>query len=207
MADALVQFAEWIRELGWLGIVPLTAGLLVGSLLFVPRNLLCLVAGFVFGWKSLPILFLATAISAAIETFLSRRLFRAGFLRIVAGKPLWKAVLEAVDQEGWRVVALMRVAGPLPSTVLHLLLGLTNIRVAAIALISFFGHAPQAVLFVYLGILGHSMLREGPPAPLQAAIAICGALAVATVIYIVGRRTRSILERVPTGLQATEARL
>ena len=42
-----------------------------------------------------------------------------------------------------------------------------------------------------------SVLRDGPPAPVQAAMAVCGVVAVAAVGAIVGRRTRRIIRISP----------
>lgn len=186
----LAAYGQDSAAVGWAGLA--TIGFLA-SLLFIPRNLVSLVGGFLFGWVALPVVLVAGTCGAAIACVLTRRLLRPWVLRFAARRATCQALLRAVDEEGWRVVALLRLAGPLPCSGQSYLFGLTGIPIPTVALVSLVGAVPQSALFVYLGTLGHEVLREGSPGPLQAALLVLAALSVTGVATLVGRRTRRIL--------------
>src|SRR3954468_2987909 len=177
------------------GVLALAA--FVGAMLFVPRALFCVVGGFLFGWIALPIVLIAGTAGAAVACFTARRLIRPRLMRLVARRPRCQALLAAVDQEGWRVVGLLRLAGPFPCSAQSYLLGLSAIPIATVAATSLAASVPQMVLFVYLGTLGQAVLRDGSPPPLQAALLLLAALSMTVLVTLVGRRARRIVSEQP----------
>jgi uncharacterized membrane protein YdjX (TVP38/TMEM64 family) len=65
-----------------------------------------------------------------------------------------------VDEEGWRVVALLRFASPLPNAVQNYVFGLTRIGFLPFAITTFLFTIPQVMLYVYLGSTGRALLDE-----------------------------------------------
>jgi SNARE associated Golgi protein len=127
MADALVH---WLQ--GWGELQPASAAVLalvfvVSGLIFIPRTFLCLASGAMFGLETIPIILPSTTLSAMIGFLLARYFFADWLQRQVDRQPRVRAVMDAIDDEGWRIVALLRFGSPLPSTVQTYLFGITRI--------------------------------------------------------------------------------
>ena len=88
-----------------------------GGLVPVPRTFLTLAAGVVYGMAAIPIIMPATTAGCLIAFLLARYLFAERLWRFVERKPKLTAIMNAVDAEGWRIVALCRLASPIPSTI------------------------------------------------------------------------------------------
>lgn len=189
LLDLLTQ-AQSSPGLGYAG---LAAAAFTAALAFVPRNLVSLIGGFLFGWIALPITVLAGTCGSVTASLLARRLLRARLSAHAQRRPAWRALLAAIDQEGWRVVALLRLAGPLPCSAQGYLLGLTGIPIPTIAAVSALGAVPQSALFVYLGTLGQVLLSEGLPGPFRVVLLGAAAVSLLALVGLVGRRARRIL--------------
>jgi uncharacterized membrane protein YdjX (TVP38/TMEM64 family) len=176
-----------------LGRTGLAAAAFMAALAFVPRNLVSLIGGFLFGWITLPITVVAGTCGSITASFLARRLLRARLSAHADARPAWRALLTAIDQEGWRAVALLRLAGPLPCSAQGYLLGLTGIPITTIAAVSLLGAVPQSALFVYFGTLGQVLLSQGVPGPLRSALLGSAAVSLVALVTLVGRRARRIL--------------
>ena len=139
-----------------------------------------------------PILVGSTA-GSTLAFLLARYLFRRRFERLIAEKPRLKAPLQAVDQEGWRLVALLRLHSPLPGSLVSYLCGLTHMSVLSFSTATLAGIAPQVVLYVYLGVVGDAVLRYGLNPQAQLAFLVLGLLLMGIAMALVVRRTRIIL--------------
>jgi uncharacterized membrane protein YdjX (TVP38/TMEM64 family) len=176
-----------------LGRTGLAAAAFIAAVAFVPRNVVSLIGGFLFGWIALPITVVAGTGGSITASFLARRLLRARLSAHADARPAWRALLTAIDQEGWRVVALLRLAGPLPCSAQGYLLGLTGIPIPTIAAVSLLGAVPQSALFVYFGTLGQALLSQGVPGPLRSVLLGGAAVSLVALVALVGRRARRIL--------------
>ena len=74
-----------------------------------------------------------------------------------------RAIADAVDEEGWRIVALLRFASPTPSSVQNYVFGVTRIGFWPYTLASLVFVIPQTVFYVYLGSVGRSLLLGDIP--------------------------------------------
>ena len=68
-----------------------------------------------------------------------------------------RVIADAVDEEGWRIVALLRFASPTPSSVQNYVFGVTRIGFWPYTLASIVFVIPQTVFYVYLGSVGRSL--------------------------------------------------
>ena len=66
--------------------------------------------------------------------------------------------MNAVNAEGWRIVALCRLASPIPSTIQNAIFGLTRIELWPYLWATFLFTIPQTILYVYLGAIGKAAL-------------------------------------------------
>jgi uncharacterized membrane protein YdjX (TVP38/TMEM64 family) len=126
---------------------------IAASLFFVPRTLLALAAGILFGmwwgilWAALG------SVAGAVAGFLAARYLDAGFVdRIERGR--LQTLLNRVDHGGWRMVALVRLVPIIPHSLTNYALGLTRLGVGAYALGSLLGQLPLTIAYADLGAAG-----------------------------------------------------
>jgi uncharacterized membrane protein YdjX (TVP38/TMEM64 family) len=130
---------------------------IAGSLFFVPRTLLALGAGLVFGmwwgvlWAALG------SVAGAVAGFLAARYIQAGFVRRVDRVRL-VALFERAERGGWRGVALLRLVPIIPHSLTNYALGLTRLRVGAYAFGSLLGQLPLTIAYADLGAAGGGAL-------------------------------------------------
>jgi uncharacterized membrane protein YdjX (TVP38/TMEM64 family) len=138
----------------------------LGSLFFVPRTLLALGAGLVFGmwwgilWAALG------SLAGAIAGFLAVRYLRSGFidraLSAGSGGPARLAALvKRAERGGWRMVAVLRLVPIIPHSLTNYALGLTGVRLGAYAVGSLFGQLPMTIAYADLGAAGGQVLLGG----------------------------------------------
>jgi uncharacterized membrane protein YdjX (TVP38/TMEM64 family) len=192
--DTLLHIVERLRDAGFVGLVALTLLFAVGAMTFVPRPIMSAISGWVFGFSSVVPILVGSTVGSTLAFLLARYLFRRRFERLVAAKPRLKAPLQAVDQEGWRLVALLRLHSPLPGSLVSYLCGLTHMSVLSYSTATLSGIAPQVVLYVYLGVVGDALLRYGPNPRAQLAFLLLGLLLMGVAMALVVRRTRIILK-------------
>jgi uncharacterized membrane protein YdjX (TVP38/TMEM64 family) len=190
--SALGPILDWLRNGGEL--TPVSglglAGIFIVASFGIPRVLLNIGAGAAFGfWSFLVVQPSATA--GAVLVFLSARYLIAKHVRRhIQAKPVLKAIAGAID---WRVVALSRLASPIPSPIANYIFGVTPISVWPYAAATFLFTIPQNVLQIYLGATGRAILLEETLSPLSLALMLAGLACLATTTLIVVRRARSAL--------------
>ena len=107
-----------------------------GGLVPVPRTFLTLAAGVVYGMAAIPIIMPATTLGCLIAFLLARYLFAERLWRCRRAQAEARSpIMNAVDAEGWRIVALCRLASPIPSTIQNAMFGLTRIGAVAVHLV------------------------------------------------------------------------
>ena len=177
------------------GFVILAAIFALGAIVFVPRTLMCVAAGMAYGLSAVPVSLIGSTIGAVLGFWLARYLFRAPLERAARERPKWRALLRAVDDEGWRIVGLLRLGAPLPATLQNFLFGLTRIGLLPYVLATLLGNLPQTVLYVYLGAVGKLTL-SGPSRLGNLAAMVAGGLIMLIVIWRVTQRTKVALAEI-----------
>ena len=129
----------------------------VATILFVPGVVFGLAGGALFGpvWGSLWNLLGATLGSAA--AFALARYFAGDWVRARAGGAV-RRVVEGVEAEGWRFVALARLVPLVPFNLLNYVLGLTRIDFARYVAASLVCMIPGTVAYTWLGHAGKAAL-------------------------------------------------
>jgi uncharacterized membrane protein YdjX (TVP38/TMEM64 family) len=127
------------------------------SLLFIPRTLMAVVAGLLFGlWMGI-VWAAAGSVIGAVAGFLLARYVNAGLIDLESWKNLGPLLLRA-ERGGWRTVAMLRLIPIMPHSIVNYALGLTRLPVGGYALGSLLGQLPMTVAYVDLGTAGGSML-------------------------------------------------
>ena len=155
---------------------------------------MCVLGGTVFGQAAFPVALVSATLGACAALLIARHLFRGSFQRMADRRPAWKAVAAAVDDEGWRIALLLRIASPLPGTAVNYVFGLTRIPLWQFAAATALGLLPQTFFFVHLGSKGSEALTAGSAQNL--ALGAAGLLCTGAVMVLVVRRARAALRTV-----------
>jgi uncharacterized membrane protein YdjX (TVP38/TMEM64 family) len=133
---------------------------IAASLVFIPRTLLAIIAGLLFGtgwgivWAELG------SVAGAAAGFLVARYISSGLIDFqrsarVTSLSAW------VERGGWRAVALLRLIPIMPHSVGNYGLGLTALPLGAYAFGSLIGQLPMTIAYVELGAAGEGLLTGG----------------------------------------------
>jgi uncharacterized membrane protein YdjX (TVP38/TMEM64 family) len=150
----------WVTDFGVAAPIVFVAIYAVGTVFFMPGLLFTLAAGALFGavWGAVYSLIGATA--GATCAFLVARYLASEWVAERAGGRL-KQVIEGVEQEGWRFVAMTRLIPFIPFTLLNYALGVTRIPLSHYVVASFVCMAPGAAAYAYLGFAGREAATGG----------------------------------------------
>jgi uncharacterized membrane protein YdjX (TVP38/TMEM64 family) len=201
------RIVDWLESCGQLDLPAaglLAALIVIASFVPVPRTFIVLGAGAAFGLRSLVIIVPVATAASVLAFLLARSVLRGWVERQTAKRAAWRLIAQAVDDEGWRIVALMRFGGPLPNSAQSYLFGLTNIGLLPFALITFVFTLPQIVLYAYLGASGRALLLDDGPMPFNRMLIATALVTALIILLLVSRRIRMVLAR-KTGIAACGA--
>lgn len=134
----------WFMVLFWVGHVLLT-------LFPIPRTLLTLASGVLFGtWTGVLIALTATTASAVIALGVVRYLI-GDWMRPRLRHPAVATVNDRLEQRGWLAVTSLRMIAAVPFSVLNYTAALTSVGVGAFTLATLVGSAPGTLVTVFLG--------------------------------------------------------
>jgi uncharacterized membrane protein YdjX (TVP38/TMEM64 family) len=130
---------------------------ILASLFFLPRTVLAVAAGLLFGmgwgivWAAL-----GSALGAVAGFWLARSV-NGGLVDIdrLAG---FAPVLDRIERGGWRAVAIVRLVPVIPHSLTNYGLGLTTIPLRSYAFGSLLGQLPLTVACVDLGAAGERLV-------------------------------------------------
>ncbi len=193
----LEVFREWVAGLGFWGPVVFILGYATAVVAFVPGSVLTLAAGTIFGIQAGTLYVLVAATLGSCAAFLvSRYAARSWVERRIEGNANFAAIDAAVAQQGFKIVALLRLSPVFPFNLLNYGLGLTRVSFRDYALASV-GMLPGTLLYVYSGaIAGDAASAVGGAGSTGAAewtLRVVGLLATVVVTILVTRIARRAL--------------
>jgi uncharacterized membrane protein YdjX (TVP38/TMEM64 family) len=133
---------------------PLVFGVVyvVAVVAFVPGSLLTLAAGFLFGmFLGTITVSVASTIGALAAFLLGRTLARCYVEERIPTNARFLALDEAIRQNGFRIVLLLRLSLAFPFNLLNYMLGLTKVSIGEYVFASWIGMLPGTLTYVYLG--------------------------------------------------------
>jgi uncharacterized membrane protein YdjX (TVP38/TMEM64 family) len=193
---------EWLRNFGALS--PFS-GLMVtllfaaAAFVFLPRTLLTLGVGSLYGLPVIPLILIGATLGSVFAFLIARYFVADHVQRWIDRHPSMRIIADAVDQEGWRIVALLRFASPTPSSVQNYVFGVTRIGLWPYAVASLVFTIPQTVFYAYLGSMGRSVLLGDVSSPVGAAATLTAIGCLAGTAFLVWRKARTSLRE--TGLR------
>ena len=129
---------------------------IVASLLFVPRTVLAIAAGLLFGigwgivWAAIG------SVLGAVVGFCLARYVNSGLIDLHA-RARFRPILDRVQRGGWRAVALLRLIPVIPHSLGNYGLGLTPLPLGAYAFGSLVGQLPMTIACVDLSTAGERL--------------------------------------------------
>jgi uncharacterized membrane protein YdjX (TVP38/TMEM64 family) len=197
VGDWLRGFQSWVAHKGVWGGVLYGFVYVVAVLLFVPGSVLTIGAGLVFGllWGTV-VVSAASTIAAALAFLIARYGARERVEALAARNEKFRAIDQAVREQGWKVVALLRLSPLVPFSVSNYLYGLTPVSFAPYVLASWIAMLPATVLYVWIGAAGRAAAGAEPEgrSPLEWVLLAAGLVATAVVTVLVSRAARRQLE-------------
>lgn len=163
-------------------------GHIAGSLLFVPRTLLAVVAGLLFGtvggiaWATLG------STLGAVAGFLLARYVNGGLIE-PEKLPRLGPLLTKAEAGGWRAVAMIRLIPVIPHPITNYALGLTRLPLASYIGGSVLGQIPMTLAYVEFGAAGNEALSGSADWLLPTLLGLAILLASFLLPKLVGSRT------------------
>ncbi|MGI8738919.1 MAG: TVP38/TMEM64 family protein [Gammaproteobacteria bacterium] len=128
VSEWLKSFNQWIESLGVWGYVIFAAVYIVATVLLAPGSPLTIAAGLVFSGWGFPLVVIAATVGAARAFLVARYLARARVERMTENRPKFKAVDQAVTEDGWKVVMLLRLSPVVPFNLQNYFFGVTDVK-------------------------------------------------------------------------------
>lgn len=197
VSDWMQELILWVKSGGLWGVVIYAVIYIVAIVLLIPGSLLTLGAGFIYGpfWGTL-LVSPASVIGAFIAFSLARGRLRPWVTKKLQGKAQFRAIDRAVGDQGFRIVALLRLSPVVPFTLLNYALGLTGVTARSYVAASFLGMLPATFLYTYLGSLvtSASNLGHSPKSDAQTIFMWVGFAVTLLVTAYVTRLARRALK-------------
>lgn len=191
-------FTDWIRHLGITGAFIFIGVYAVAAVLFLPGAIFTIAAGLVYGIIGGTAVALAGAtLGAGLAFLVARYLLRARIEKFAKKNKRFGAIDDAVGQQGWKIVGLLRLSPLIPFNVSNYFYGVTSIGFWPYLLASAIGMLPGTLLYAYLGAIGQAGLSGGKKghSPLEWTFLGFGLLATVAVTVFVSRVAKKALQK------------
>lgn len=146
---------DWIDGLGHWAPIMFILIYIVASVILVPCSALTILSGFIFGvvwgtvWVSIG------SVLGASAAFLVGRYFARDWVeKKTADHKNFRAVDQAIEGGGLKIVTLIRLSPLFPYNLLNYFFGVTKVPFRTFVLGSWIGMLPGTIMYVYIGHLG-----------------------------------------------------
>jgi uncharacterized membrane protein YdjX (TVP38/TMEM64 family) len=148
-------FRGWIEGFGAWGMAVFALTYVLATIAMLPCAPLTVIGGLAWGVWAFPLVIATALVGASLAFQIGRTLAQDRVRTWVATRPRSAAVIEAVSEQGWKVVLLLRLSPVVPFNVQNYLFGITSIGFVPYALATAVGILPGASLFLSIGAFGH----------------------------------------------------
>ena len=165
----------------------------IAAFILIPGALLTITIGIAYGLWGFPIVVIGATIGAGMSFLASRYLFSGLIEKTFGERPLFKALNEAIKEEGWKVVALMRFSPAVPFSLQNWFFGITAVGFFPYILATFFGIMPGTLLYVWIGSIGGSV-AETDTSTAKYIFLVVGIIATLIVTVFIGKKAKAKLQ-------------
>lgn len=206
--DWLETFSQWIEGLGIRGGVVFVAVYAIATLLLAPGALFTLAAGLVFGlaW-GFPIVMIGATLGSSLAFLIARYLLRERIKSVLHKRPKFRAVDEAVSEDGWKIVLLLRLSPLVPFNLQNYFFGITEIKFWQYMVATFVGIIPGVILYLYLGAAGGALTGDSEWGTAQWIFFGVGLAATIAMAVLVTTKAKKKLEQAGVGSHAKSGSL
>lgn len=198
VGELLRPALEGVAALGPWGPAAFVLLYAAATVLMVPGSLLTLGAGAVFGpLRGILLVWVAATLGATAAFCIGRWVARERVERRLMGNVKLRAVDQAIKQDAWRVVFLLRLSPLFPFNALNYALSLTDVPLRHYVSASALGMLPGTALYVTLGSAAGSLAGLGGTrtrTPLEWALYGIGLAATILATVSITRAARRSLE-------------
>jgi uncharacterized membrane protein YdjX (TVP38/TMEM64 family) len=191
-------FRGWIEHLGAWGPTTFVLIYIAATLVMAPCAPLSLIAGLAWGIWAFPLVIASALAGSSLAFQIGRRLARARLRRWTRTHPRSAAVIEAVSDQGWKIVLLLRLSPVVPFNMQNYLFGITNIRFLPYLAATAVGLLPGSALFISIGAFGHGS-EDGSSRTLNWILFAIGLAATIAAAVLVTRQVMRKLRRTDPG--------
>ncbi|VEU43568.1 unnamed protein product [Pseudo-nitzschia multistriata] len=167
----LLAFLEWIEDHLVVGVLSFVLVYFLATVFFIPGSILTLGAGFVFSsamdslWIGVLLgtaaVFVGASLGAIVAFLLGRYLFReAVAVKLTQKYKIFEAIDRALEQNGLKIMVLLRLSPIFPFNALNYSMGITAIRFWDYVL-ACLGMLPGTIVYVFLGASAGSLAELG----------------------------------------------
>lgn len=189
------SFQQWIEGLGAWGWVIFAGVYVLGTVLLLPVSVLTVVAGLAFGLAlGFGLVVVSATVGATLAFLLARHAAHQRVEAMMQKRPKFKAIKDAVSEDGWKVVGLLRLSPVVPFNLQNYFYGITDIKLVPYVAATFVGIMPGTLLYVYLGAAGKAASGDDG-SPLKWVFFAVGLVATLVVAVFVTRKAKAKLKQ------------
>jgi pyruvate/2-oxoglutarate dehydrogenase complex dihydrolipoamide dehydrogenase (E3) component/uncharacterized membrane protein YdjX (TVP38/TMEM64 family) len=192
-----MHFESYVRSLGTIGPVVVVLVYIICTVLFIPGSAITIGSGTLFGLQTgFIVVVLGANLGALCSFLLARSFLRRKVAGWAAANPKFRALDQAIGQQGFKMVLLTRLSPVFPFVLLNYLIGLTAVRTGSYALANLLGMLPATFLFVYIGAAARDAIAgqaDTSAGFYQQLLKYVGLLATVAVVVVVTRIARKAL--------------
>lgn len=210
VGEGLSRMEAWIGSLGGWGPAMFALVYIVAAVAMIPGGLITIAAGAIFGllWGFIAVS-IGSTIGASLAFLIGRYVARKTVQEQTKKYPKFAAIDRAIDEGGWKIIAMLRLVPLFPFNVGNYLLGLTPVKFWPYVLASWIAMMPGTLAYVYLGHVGRKGVEaaagEAGPHPLEFVLMIVGFLvAVAVTVYITKLAKRKLDEQTEWDVESSD---
>lgn len=187
------SLASRLTGLGAVGVCLFAFAYVVAVMAFVPASVLSLVSGLTYGPGGLVLSWCCMMTVAVLTRPLARRWLAPVVHGFVGRRRKLSAVMAVIEEEGWRMVLLVRISGIVPFGLQNHLLGVARLRTVPYLLATAVGVIPSILLYGGAGFLERRALTEGIDHPGALAIPALAVLAGMALVATTAHKVRQKL--------------
>ncbi len=180
---------HWLQGLGAWGVVILVLILFFTTFLPAPDWPLPIAAGYVYGVWALPLVYVSIVFASMVAFLGARHLGGDRIRAFLDRRPQYRAFDKAVGEEGWKVVALVRLSPIMPFNLQNYAFAVTAVPFWPYLGGTLTGIIPGTALYVYFGIFGKGLGNGANP--LEWGLFGGGIVATIVLGVLVTRKTKA----------------
>ena len=191
-----LPLAQWaqslsigIEALGALGFLAFGLAYILAAVLLIPVWWLSITGGLAFGIWGFVVVPISATLGASAAFLVSRYFARGRIREWLVHRPHYHAVDQAIGEEGWKVIVLLRLSPLVPYNLMNYFCGMTGVSFPTYVAATLFGTIPVTAMYVYLGIVGQAVVSGTMGWP-QLVLLGVGLAATAGATILITRKVR-----------------